>query len=46
MGITGSKPTLQVALENGTIRAGPNLEQAQFAALPEETVEKPDVIIY
>ena len=38
---------LQVALENGAIRAlVPISNKAQFAALPEETVEKLDVIFY
>lgn len=38
---------LHVALENGAIRAMvPISNKAQFAALPEETVEKLDVIFY
>ncbi len=38
---------LQVALENGAIRAMvPISNKAQFGALPEETVEKLDVIFY
>jgi ATP-dependent Lon protease len=38
---------LHVALENGAFRAMvPISNKAQFAALPEETVEKLDVIFY
>jgi ATP-dependent Lon protease len=38
---------LQVAMENGAIRAlVPISDKSQFAALPEETVEKLDVIFY
>jgi ATP-dependent Lon protease len=38
---------LQVALENGAIRAMvPISNKARFAAFPEETVEKLDVIFY
>jgi ATP-dependent Lon protease len=38
---------LQMALENGAIRAlVPISNKSQFSALPEETVEKLDVIFY
>ena len=46
-GVPSISEPLQVALENGAIRAMiPISNKAQFAALPEETVEKLDVIFY
>jgi ATP-dependent Lon protease len=46
-GVPSITEPLQVALENGAIRAMvPISNKAQFAALPEETVEKLDVIFY
>jgi len=46
-GVLSISEPLQVALENGAIRAMvPISNKAQFAALPEETVEKLDVIFY
>jgi ATP-dependent Lon protease len=46
-GVPSISEPLQVALENGATRAMvPISNKAQFAALPEETVEKLDVIFY
>ncbi|MGD0011277.1 MAG: protease Lon-related BREX system protein BrxL [Terriglobia bacterium] len=46
-GVPSITEPLQVALENGAIRAMvPISNKAQFAALPEETVEKLDVTFY
>jgi ATP-dependent Lon protease len=46
-GVPSITEPLQVALENGAIRAlVPISNKAQFAALPEETVERLDVIFY
>jgi ATP-dependent Lon protease len=46
-GVPSITEPLHVALENGAIRAMvPISNKAQFAALPEETVEKLDVIFY
>lgn len=46
-GVASITEPLQVALENGAIRAMvPISNKGQFAALPEETVEKLDVIFY
>jgi ATP-dependent Lon protease len=46
-GVPSISEPLQIALENGAIRAlVPISNKAQFAALPEETVEKLDVIFY
>ena len=46
-GVASIAEPLHVALENGAIRAlVPISNKSQFAALPEETVEKLDVIFY
>jgi ATP-dependent Lon protease len=46
-GVPSIAEPLQVALENGAIRAlVPISNKSQFAGLPEETVEKLDVIFY
>jgi ATP-dependent Lon protease len=46
-GVASISEPLQVALENGAVRAlVPISNKSQFAALPEETVEKLDVIFY
>jgi ATP-dependent Lon protease len=46
-GVTSITEPLHVALENGAVRAlVPISNKSQFGALPEETVEKLDVIFY
>jgi ATP-dependent Lon protease len=46
-GVQSISEPLQIALENGAIRAMvPISNEAQFAALPEETVENLNVIFY
>lgn len=46
-GVPSIAEPLQVALENGAVRAlVPISNKAQFGALPEETVEKLDIIFY
>jgi ATP-dependent Lon protease len=46
-GVTSIAEPLQVALENGALRAlVPISNKSQFGALPEETVEKLDIIFY
>jgi ATP-dependent Lon protease len=46
-GVPSITEPLQVALENGALRAlVPISNKSQFGALPEETVEKLDVIFY
>jgi ATP-dependent Lon protease len=46
-GVSSITEPLHVALENGAVRAlVPISNKSQFGALPEETVEKLDVIFY